>query len=107
MTFHIAIIALIATALLMCSLSLIGDGLAWYKSRRLAAHGSRHGTSASNYPHPIANGYPVERAPLPADLAAGIRSAQTRWQWRRSGAAMSEMRAVFGSEKSGPESAAR
>jgi hypothetical protein len=113
MTFHAIIVSLIAAALLMCSLSLVGDAVLWYRQMRLRPRAIRHGTSARDYPHPIPDEYPLERVPLQASSVSRVNrgapaSAPARRHWRISGAAMSEMRAVFGAgEKSRRTSAAR
>jgi hypothetical protein len=95
MTFHAIIVSLIATALLMCSLSLVGDAVVYFRHLHRRLHRTQRQVAAADYPHPIPNQYPVER---PATAPAISRSAAARRQWRLSGGSMSQMREVLGRE---------
>ncbi len=104
MSFHVIIVSLIATALLMCSLSLVGDAIVYFKHQR-RLHGFKRQVAAAEYPHPIPNQYPVER-PTAAPVAIH-RSASARRQLRLSGGSMSEMREVLGGDARRRAGAAR
>lgn len=95
MPFHAIIVSLIATALLMCSLSLIGDAIVYLRHLQQRLHAARRQMAPADYPHPIANQYPVERS-IAQPMAAANRTAAARHQLRLSGGSMSEMREVFG-----------
>jgi hypothetical protein len=95
MTFHAVILSMIATALLACSLSLVGDAIVYLKHLHRRLRPRRVAVAVAEYPHPIANEYPVERS-ISASMAPVNRTPGARRQWRVSGSSMSEMQQVLG-----------